>query len=513
MPIKRCATCFPRQSNDYERLKMRYRIFPSIGIARLGEDENFFLCPERPGDPPGELQADGTVMPVTRFKDATRTRIRKQGARFHIFESEDGISWSPANLPATASVIWTVTLENKKSAVTRPANPPTAPMRPEVTAANQSMVIKGGTKEIVGPNATSTHFTGTYVTTAPSGSAFQVDVDLGLLRTDGQGRLIVLGGKGQSRAPAGVPIGASFYRNPKWHDDVSDGPVTASIKLSPTEAPIQAEEGAWVMVAPPDYAPGIGCVVLLYDVIRQLGISELGLSAPGMPSFDLDINPIITRARRLRFVHADATWSDARFNNPNLRNPAAAHQQLRAGVRDLILTTETVFQGHVSPMGPPFRLRSFQRKFLDDWAAGDFDPTPVSNAAGLTAEGLTRASLESAAGQGFCPGIEAGIIVLDKTLYSAPFDFRFSHASIKAGDITALMAQPWQADFLECNTEWWPTQRPDIAPQTAGGSEEWARGASTHKLMVERSARLGLIIQQGAAEVFVEVERDPTLPT
>ena len=161
---------------------MRYRIFPSIGIARLGEDEDFFLGPERPGNPPGELQSDGTVTPVTRFKDATRTRIRKQGARFHIFESNDGINWSPANLPATASVTWKVTLENKKAAVTRPASPPTAPMRPEVPAGNQAMIIKGGTKEIAGPNATSTHFVGPYITTAPDGSAFQVDVDLGQLR-------------------------------------------------------------------------------------------------------------------------------------------------------------------------------------------------------------------------------------------------------------------------------------------------------------------------------------------
>jgi hypothetical protein len=43
---------------------MRYRIFPAIGIARLGEDDNFFLGPERPGAGPGELQPDGSVAPV-----------------------------------------------------------------------------------------------------------------------------------------------------------------------------------------------------------------------------------------------------------------------------------------------------------------------------------------------------------------------------------------------------------------------------------------------------------------
>jgi hypothetical protein len=93
-----------------------------------------------------------------------------------------------------------------------------------------------------------------------------------------------------------------------------------------------------------------------------------------------------------------------------------------------------------------------------------------------------------------------------------PFDYRINHATVKAGDLTALMAQPWQADFLKCNTEWWPTQRPDLARQADGTIEDWHRGVTTHKLLVERHGRLGFIVQQGASEVFLEVERDPTLP-
>lgn len=145
---------------------MIYRIFPSIGIARLGEDDNFFLSAERAGAGPGELQPDGTVIPVAQYKDATRTKIRKQGARFHIFESSHGVNWSPANLPPTATVTWKVTLENKKSAVSRPGDPPTSPTRPQVAVGNEPLVIKGGTRQISGPNAVSTLFKGTYATTA-----------------------------------------------------------------------------------------------------------------------------------------------------------------------------------------------------------------------------------------------------------------------------------------------------------------------------------------------------------
>ena len=489
----------------------RYRIFPPIGIARVGDDDNFFLGPEVPGSGPGEFQPDGSLNPVTKFKDATRTKVRKQGARFHIFESDDGIEWRPANLPATAKVTWSVTLENKKSAVTRPSSPPIAPTRPQVPAANQARIIKGGTREISGANQASTPFKGTYATTSASGQAFSVEVELGQLRTDGQGRLIVLGGKGFSSAPPGTQLGPSFYRNPRWHDDVADGPVTASIRLTPSSAPVQAEGGAWVIVGPPDYAPNIDCVVTLFDVIRQVGIDKNELPQPGIPSFNSDISPMLTRVRRLQWVHADARWSNPKLSDPKLRSKAAGDKQLRQDVRAIVLKAEEVFTGHIDPSGPRFRLRAFQKKILDEWVNGNFDATAITPPADFTSSGLTRAALDGGAGQGFCPGIEAGIIVLDQALYVAPFDFRFDHNSVSAGDLTALMAQPWQADFMDCNTEWWPTQRPDLAPQSDGTNLDWPRKANTKRLMLERSSRLGFIVQQGTNEVFLEAERDPNL--
>ena len=68
-----------------------YRIFPSIGVARLGADGDFFVGPEMPGGGPTEATSDESIVPVTRFKDNTRTKIRKQGARFHLFESRDAL--------------------------------------------------------------------------------------------------------------------------------------------------------------------------------------------------------------------------------------------------------------------------------------------------------------------------------------------------------------------------------------------------------------------------------------
>ena len=490
----------------------RYRIFPSIGIARLGADERFFLGAESPGGAPQELLPDGSLAPVTQFKNTGKDQIRKQGARFHLFESNDGTTWSAANLPAGTTVTWTVRLVNKKSAVQRPDDPPIEHMRPVVPAGHEDLVIDGGSQSISGASISSAPLVGTYKTSADNGTPFQVNVELGRLHTDAAGRLIVVGGKGMSSAPPGTPLGHSYYVNPKWHDDVSDGPVSAEIRLPAGAAPITAEGGAWVVVTPPDYAPEIACPVTLFDVIRQIGIDRGDLSAPGRPSFDLDIAPLLTRVRRLRWVHDDASWSDVRLSDPKLRSRAPADQLLREKVRDdLVLRVEQVLKGHTDGAGPPFRFRQAQRDALDRWVAGDFDDAPAPPTAGPSADGLTRAALEGAAGQGFCPGIEAGIIVTDPQVYEQPFDFRISHAVLQAGDLTALMAQPWQADFVKCRDEWWPTQRPDLAFQTANDHEDWIRGSLGHLLLVQRSARLGFIVRQGADEVFLESERDPTL--
>jgi hypothetical protein len=485
---------------------MQYRIFPPIGIARVGGDVNFFLAPEVPEGGHGELQPSGSLSPVTTFKNATKDKIRKQGVRFHLFESTDGLNWLPATLPATAVVTWSVTLDNIKSAVSRPSDPPTSPLRPTIPAGTTGLDIRGGTKQISGPNATSAPFQGTFTT-----GAFSATVTLGQLKTDAQGRLIVLGGDGTAGAPTGTPIGGSYYENPNWYDDVADGPVTASIQLTPGSTPVMAEGGAWVIVGPPDFAPEIGGIVTLYDVIRQIGIVNFGQALPVTPSFDLDIAPIIKRAKRLRWVHDDATWSSPKFDDPKLRSKDIADKPLRQSVRNLIKSVEGILEGHTSASGPPYRLRAAQLKILDDWVNGDFDDTVASHPTVPTAIGLTRASLENAVGQGFCPGIEAGILVLDHTIYRTPFDFRIDHSQLNAGEITALMAQPWQADFLKCNTQWWPSQRPDLAPQSAGAPKSWVRGASTHPLLVSNSQRLGIIAKQAAVEVFLEDERDPTL--
>src|SRR6185369_13713151 len=99
-------------------------------------------------------------------------------------------------------------------------------------------------------------------------------------RTDDAGRLLVFGGHGVSAPKDGEPA-VTFANNDGWHDDVSDGPVAAMVKIG--ERTFEAEH-AWVVVAPPDYAPGVIAVTTMYDIIRDAGAQLDPSIRPKRPS-------------------------------------------------------------------------------------------------------------------------------------------------------------------------------------------------------------------------------------
>src|SRR5262249_44361635 len=79
------------------------KIFPCIGIARLGNSPDYFVGPELPGDrspPPGG------------YKDA-RCGIKRQAARFRLYGYENGVLKQEITL-ADADIKWTVELANTK---------------------------------------------------------------------------------------------------------------------------------------------------------------------------------------------------------------------------------------------------------------------------------------------------------------------------------------------------------------------------------------------------------------
>lgn len=468
---------------------MPYAIYPPIGFARLGNSREFFIGREQPDALGVELGAAGAESPVSQFKDG-QFRVKRQGARFRIFDVSNPAA--PIELePAPGTVIrWSVTLANRKDAVRRPGGPPQTPIPVVDDPARADRAI-AATASVQGASAAPEPLDGQY-----RGQP----VNLGHLLTDAAQRLVVLGGAGRSGTfevpPA--PMGGSFYNNPDWFDDVGDGPVTAVVEI-PGQPP-EAAAGAWVLVGPPDFAPPANGVVTMFDVIRQVAIDEGWLPSPSPPSFDSDIRPMIARASSLQHVDSAPAWPMISQDWTALSAADAAGAALRDETATLIRDVENVLHD--------FELRQWQHEALDAWVSGDFTTGLVPNRGACDV--LTRAALDGALGQGFFPGIEAGVNMMNPAIYEvAPFEFRLSHRACTAGDFTALMALPWQADFLKCGENWWPAQRPDRVRGADGVKRPWLRPWMDHVQLVDGAMKLGVMTPAGGG--VVEQGRDSVL--
>jgi hypothetical protein len=484
---------------------MEYRIYPPLGIARIGNHAlEFFIGAETPRSAGTEL-INGTEQQVTEYKSGdtgdptTSYRVKRQAARFRIYEIDPATgAGRPATFLPNTKIEWTVHLVNKKDAVRRPPVPPAAPIAVQLEPGRENRVIDGGKQTITAGQAA-----------VIEGSYLGHKVKLGDLRTDPSGNLLVLGGSGISKTYEGAPMGADFYNNPGWHDDVSDGPVTAKITL-PDGSVVDATP-AWVVTAPPDFAPAVRGVVTLYDRMLQAAITAGLAAAPGKPSFTRDILPLLERARGLRWVHDNAAWKVAMDFNA-LSNVGAAAAAKRTQAAKVVRTVQPVLTHN----DYTFHLCQWQLDVLDKFEQGnfeaDFGSAPASDP--TSPQVFTRAVLDGTVGEGFFPGIEAGIIVTDAARYAKPFELRLDHAKITAGDITALMAQPWQADFKKCATGWWPTQRPNKVPPLQPPRKEWDRNVGDHQQWVDSAMKLGVITRRpdvAGAEVQEESRRDPAL--
>jgi hypothetical protein len=234
------------------------------------------------------------------------------------------------------------------------------------------------------------------------------------------------------------------------------------------------------------------------------------------PAVSRDIWPMLRRAAGLFWVNrrinssSSSYWSGFSTDWPRLAqtsNAAAALRKEQAKLLREIGRRRALLN---------FSLRPWQKTYLTAWENGqflsDFDGT-LPGAGVISADGLTRIALDTTAGQGFFPGIEAGIIVTNTTIYAEPFRIA---PHLMPGDLTALMALPWQADFLECAGAWWPSQRPDTATPAddPNGLESWIRTIDPfngHRELVEHFGKLGVVVPQTVSGnlAFLEVDRDP----
>jgi L-Lysine epsilon oxidase N-terminal/L-lysine epsilon oxidase C-terminal domain len=329
-------------------MPMTFKIHPAIGIARVGDSpDQFYLAPEGAGELPIECNASGLTTPdaqgveppITTFKDP-QGRVKRQAARFRVFAYDEA---NPQGLELKVSdtitfvqqrtgqlitaklldVNWTVYIANKKASWYRfqeldgeHGYPASHPLRnPEITdnETRRRLIIDPGpqsasylvekrrkAKFAAGANPQSPQ------SFPPPLSPCSIDYlgELMATQQDGHNRLLVLGGRGNSgsvRTGLGEPSIQNYANNDGWFDDVSDGPVTASLLCQilkvdgrdplPTQAgqtSVAVDDPAWVIVGYPRFAPQILDMVTLNEVVEDLAVRQFDFRPEmyGVPPFD-----------------------------------------------------------------------------------------------------------------------------------------------------------------------------------------------------------------------------------
>lgn len=488
-------------------------IYPPIGVARVGNsEEEFFLAPEVP-DPLPEKPGF--------YRDATGA-LKRQAARFRVY-GLNAAGVAVRELTADdAKIEWQVHLANKKASwfqfqlaldIPEAADAPPTLLRNGTVSDRAALNIDPGPRRISGKKQRGKKYT------FDSGKFMGTPVYLGELRTDDAGRLIVLGGHGVS-ASYDKSKAITFANNEGWHDDVSDGPVTAKVTWKGQDLTV---DPAWVIVAPPNYGPMQKSVRTMWDLMRDVAFSDsklkLKLPKPARPSFEQDIRPLFERMTRLQWVNAGFAgqfgWKTPQdFTEPQwlerLSEPGATNRELRRTIanhfrvfdRDSYSPTPWPWlygdAMNIPPATTPRQnasLTDTQLAFLKQWAEGDFDadynpnPNPPRRIEDVPVaaqpDTLTKASMEDCLADAFHPGCEMTWPMRTASMYMAPF--RLEHApegwiepqyappvdsaltlpngplaGQVPGGITRWMAIPWQTDTASCRSGYTRTYDPYV---------------------------------------------------
>lgn len=481
---------------------VQVRIHPAIGVARVGNSrETPFIGPESPDQKPAALGS---------YKDGSGA-IRRQAARFRVYGYNAAGEVVRELKPGDAGVSeiqWTVHLANKKAAWYQFHVPLDIPegklLAPEQYGRRNADVVGADRKKLVNdPGRRTVRGSMTETQKFDSGKIMGKAVYLGEISTHSDGRLVVLGGRGNSASYKNSPI-TGVANNDTWYDDVSDGPVTAKVRIDGREL---TATPAWVVVGPPHYAPGVKSVRTLYDLLFDVFVKAGSLTRPQQISFTDHIEPILRRFCDLQWVNQGFATQFG-WNGPNfflspamrkrLADPSKRNRELR---RQTYVSLRDYDRDGTSPVPWPWlygdamaskpksvrqhsKLSPTQDWMLQRWADGAFqagplrqprptvDNAPVAEQPGL----LDRAALENCAADAFHPGCEVTWPIRCPSMFTAPF--RILHrapntaepdfgptltpqetAAVNGplfaqgpGDLTRWMAAPWQADTASCRS-------------------------------------------------------------
>ena len=476
------------------------RIHPAIGIARVGNSpDEYYIGPEVPfpaGPPPGGYRDD-------------QGRLKRQAARFRIYGYDRAGKVVGEITSADATIEWKVKIANKKASWyqfdmaldLKPEASAIQSARRNSQVQNQDRIkltIQPNEQTISGNNQTSTPF--------DDGEFYGTKVYLGELRTDDAGRLLFLGGYGKAASPFLGYTLVTYSNNPGWYDDTSDGPVDATVTIGGRQIFCDA---AWVVTAPPAFAPDIAGVVTMYDLIFDAQAGGV-IPYPGKPSFTKDILPIFQHLANLQWVNT-GFFVQFGFLAPNdlLRPDLLARlaaggnefQELRNQIlymfRNPSATTFEPWQWPpiygdalklvpgvpISPRGA-MSVTTTQYNYLVNWKNGnfdaDYDPNfkPVLSLDGYPVQDqpdtLDRAALTFCLGGPFHPGCEITWPMRVASMYRGKFRLRrhppgytdpdygdyLTQVTVLGdsgplsasgpGDLTKWMSVPWHADTASC---------------------------------------------------------------
>ena len=449
-----------------------FRIHPAIGVARVGDadrvgDDFFFIGPEIPGVP---ANFDSATKTYGSFKKDGK--VRPQAVRFRIFEyarEADGSASLVGEVKlgeaGVSAITWTVHVANRKASFCEFAGQQGAEDKPYFSKyapekmrnkdveglqkRKDELELDPGPQSIDGGAATTVDLA---ITKPPLDKLARIKT-LGQLRSDAEGHLIFIGGRGFAEAFPNPAMLVGYANNPGWFDDVSDGPVTADLVV---DGETVKADSAWAVVGPPDFAPAFRSYRTMYDTLADMMVRHDGADGrfaelpaeldelrrfwrakdsddPPLPSFTRHIYPILSSIAHVFRVFQNRPGAKSDFHAPLAEYDLLGGQDFSlsdvatifARIRDPETTSPPnvglmprVFgdyygkaNGHGGKKDPKYlhSVSILQYALLKAWQAGkiekdwtDVPAPPVT----ITPDGLDRASIESSIGGPFFPGIE-----------------------------------------------------------------------------------------------------------
>jgi len=412
--------------------------------------------------------------------------------------------------PDAAEIEWRVTVANQKASwygfqlaldIPEAADVQASLLRNATVSDRAALTISPGERRISGKKKSGKKYA------FDTGKFMGKKVYLGELRTDEAGRLIVLGGHGLSASYDGGPA-VTFANNEGWHDDISDGPVTAKVVFQGVELRV---DPAWVACAPPNYGPLQKSVRTMWDLMRDVAVQNGMLAKPERPSFQDDIRPIFERMSQLQWTN-QGFYGGFGYNRPfdfisrkwlkRLNDPTPASLEMRRMLKNNF--RQFGFDSwspvpwpwlygdamNVPPAHTPRQnteLSQLQLWALDEWALGNFDAdydpdyeppraikeVPMAEQPDL----LTKAAMDFCLADAFHPGCEMTWPMRLSGIYKSAFRLKHRkpdnpqqpygaqlssdvltlpdgpiNGGQSPGSITRWMAVPWQTDTASCRS-------------------------------------------------------------